>query len=185
MVFLETEHGGLGRIAGAVGLIVSWATAGCGGNQMCCGRSLSFVDKETGDPIVGACVEWTATTTAELGERSPGEFLDESSVVIGATDDAGELSVPVCGQAFATSFSTFVFNTEGTLLLLRLQSPERTDIVTIRAERQYRGLTDAPAFLEITSDGLDIVEVSERGACRGSWDTASDLADDLNTVECS
>lgn len=179
MVLFEAEHGGLGWITCAVGLIVSYATPGCS-TQLCCGRSLSFVDKETGEPIVGASIEWAATTTAELAERSPEEFLDESSVDIGATDDSGELWVPVCGRALATSFNTFIFNTEGNLLLLRLQSPERTDIVSIRTERQYSGLTDAPAFLEITSDGLDIVEVSERGGCNGRWHTASDLADELN-----
>jgi hypothetical protein len=140
------------------------------------------VDKDTGEAIVAATVEWAATTAAELGERSPEEFLEEYAVDIGATNDNSGLVVPVCGRVIPTSFNDFIFDTEGDLLLLRLQSAERTDIVSIRTDQQYSsGVTYPPAFLEIASDTLDVAEVYERAGCQGRWETALDVADELNS----
>lgn len=143
---------GRGLFIAALALPLSTLLAGCKGS-LCCGMFADVADADTGEPVADAEMEWVATNSSKLGSKSYEQYLNDHGRPIGRTTEHGGFLLPVCGQSEPLDFVNSIFTTVNDLILLRFTYGDRSEIVVLHTEKEFRG-QGLPGILSVESEGI-------------------------------
>ena len=92
----------------------------------CKANTVKFSDTTTGEPIVGATVEWAPANDTDLAQQSADQHLDQHGEIIGITNEYGIIAYPICGWFI---YADAAFNADYNKHLLRIHVGDQVHTV--------------------------------------------------------